>query len=74
LIAIIAVSLLAAALFGIAGSAAAARYFTECRGIPLSDLRFTSDCQDALSMMILGGGVLAVGVAAIALSLWRLRA
>ncbi len=69
-----AVMLFAALFFGIAGLAAAGRYFTECRGIPLSELHFTSDCQDALSMMIFGGVVVVIGIVLIFLSVRRVRA
>ncbi len=73
-LAVIAVSLAAASVFGIAGAAAAGRYFTECPGVPVSELHFTSDCQDALSMMIFGAVVLVIGIAATILSIWKLRA
>ena len=52
-----AISLLAAAFSGVAAVAGAGRFFTECRDIPLADLQFTSDCEDALLIMIAGGVV-----------------
>ena len=61
----------AAVLLGVAGVSAAGRFFTECRGIPLADLQFTSDCEDALSTMI--AAVVAIAIAAVMMLISHFR-